>query len=597
MISYRSPIIILECANSHAGSKTILEKTIKKFCKINYSNLHIKFQPFKYDNLSTKTYNWYNVYKKLFFDEIYWKKIIELAFLRYKGVWIDINDNYSLKILESNIHKIYGVKLQSSILNNKIVFQRLKKLNLKKTKLIINISGYGIKQIKYFLFKFHSLHFEKVILQIGFQSYPTKISDIRLNRIKFLMNKLNLNFFSFADHLDSNDPYSLYLPSIASLFGANIIEKHIALKGAEAKYDGFSSLNYKQIVQMFKYFEYQKLILNSKISINEKKYLKSTIQKPVLNKNIKPGSLVSKSDIDYKRSNEKSLSYDKFVLKQAKYYVVRNKLKKDQTLNLSYLRKAKIAVIIACRLKSKRLKNKALIKIDRNLTLIEKCIKSCKDISDKIKVILATSNLKEDQELERFSKSNAINFVRGDKEDVIKRYLKACKTYKVDVILRVTGDCPYVSKEICNYLLKKHFEEGADFTESRNAPVGAGCQIINTEALKKVIFNNKKAPLSEYMSYYFTNNPNFFKLNIVDLPKWMIRKYRLTVDYIQDINFFKKIYSHFYNKKFKINLKNLYKFLDNNKKVVSLNSNLKLRYKTDKKLIYKLLQQTKINEI
>ena len=112
------PIILLECANSHGGDKFIFKKTIKKFSKNNYKNLHIKFQPFKYDELSTKNYKWYNVYKKLFFKEDYWNKIIKLAKANYKGVWIDISDNYSLKILQIKVllHLFIVVEVQVELI-------------------------------------------------------------------------------------------------------------------------------------------------------------------------------------------------------------------------------------------------------------------------------------------------------------------------------------------------------------------------------------------------------------------------------------------------------------------------------------------------
>ena len=545
------PIILLECANSHGGNKLTFKKTIKKFSKNNYKNLHIKFQPFKFDSLATKNYQWYNIYKKLFFDETYWNKIIKLAKKNYQGVWIDVSDNYSLKILKSNIKNIYGIKLQSSALTNQIIFENLKKLNLKKIKLIINIAGYDINNIKHFFSKFSSLKCKRVILQLGFQAYPTKINDSNLEKVNLIKESLNYKHISYADHLDSSDPYALFLPITAYLFGVEIIEKHIAIEGKKAKYDGFSSLNYQQLNQMCENFNNFKMSLKikSQISNDEKKYLKSSIQKAVLNKNIKMGSLISHSDIDFKRSDEKSISLEKFLKKQSDYYLLKKDLKKDSTLTLSTLKKAKIAVIIACRLKSERLKKKALIKIDKKFTLIDKCIQSCKGINKNIQVILATSNLREDMGLKKVAALNKVKFVCGDPDDVIKRYLLACKKFKIDVVLRVTGDCPYVSKEISNYLLKKHFESGADFTEAKSMPIGAGCQIINTEALRKVISYNKKALLSEYMNIYFTNNQEIFKINIVQLPNWMIRKYRLTVDYHQDVLFFKKIYSYFKKKK------------------------------------------------
>ena len=595
----RLPLILLECANSHGGNKITFKKLIQNFSKINYDNLHIKFQPFKFDILSTQNYRWYPIYKKLFFEEIYWEKTINLAHKEYKGVWLDISDNYSLKILKNNLKKVYGIKLQSSALTNEIIFENLKKIDLKKINIIINVAGYDLNKIKFFSSKFSILKSKKLILQLGFQSYPTKISDSNLTKINIIKEDIKHQHVSYADHLDSNDPYALFLPITAYALGAEIIEKHISLNGKKAKYDGFSSLDESQCNQMcLNFYNYaSSLKIKSKISIAEKNYLQSSIQKAVLNKDIKNGTLISKSDIDYKRSDQNGISLDNFLNKQSKYFVAKKNLKKDNVLKITSLKKAKIAVIIACRLKSERLKKKALIKIDRNFSLIDKCIQSCKNINKNIKVILATSNLNEDIGLKKIAIDNKVSFVRGDPNDVVKRYLLACNKFKTDVVLRVTGDCPYISKEISNYLLEKHFESGADFTEAKSMPIGVGCQIINVEALNRVIQYNKHALLSEYMNIYFTNNKNIFKVNTVDLPHWMIRKYRLTVDYYQDIIFFKKIYSYFSKNKIVLNLKNLLNFLDNNKKIRDINSNLKLKYKTDNRLIRKLIKETKINAI
>jgi N,N'-diacetyllegionaminate synthase len=298
------PILLLECANGHGGNKFTLIKTIKNFSKNNFKNLHIKFQPFKFDNLACKNYRWYNVYKKLFFDEKHWKKTIQLAKKHYQGVWLDLSDNYSLKILKSNINDIFGIKLQSSTLNNQIIFENLKKIDLKQIQLIINVSGYDLNQIKNFYHKFLKLKCKNIIVQIGFQAYPTKTKDSNVEKINLIKKKLKNVAISFADHLDSNNSYALFLPIIAYLFGAQIIEKHVALFGSKAKYDGFSSLNYEQFNQMCENFNNFKLSYKSsfKISRDEKKYLKSSIQKVVVNRCIKKGSLVSSSDIDFKRS-------------------------------------------------------------------------------------------------------------------------------------------------------------------------------------------------------------------------------------------------------------------------------------------------------
>jgi len=120
-------------------------------------------------------------------------------------------------------------------------------------------------------------------------------------------------------------------------------------------------------------------------------------------------------------------------------------------------------------------------------------------------------------------------------------------------------------------------------------------EIINTTALKKVNKYFPKAEYSEYMTWYFQNNPKFFNLNFVDLPDQLIRDYRLTLDYQEDLNLFKKIEEHFKVNNLDYSIYELFNFLDNNTKISKLNNHLSLKYKTDNQLIKLLNAKTKIN--
>ena len=71
--------IIFEIANSHNGNFRLLKETVKQFTNINYKNKSLKFQIFKYDYLSCKNFNWYKVYKKLFFSKSQWGKILNFC--------------------------------------------------------------------------------------------------------------------------------------------------------------------------------------------------------------------------------------------------------------------------------------------------------------------------------------------------------------------------------------------------------------------------------------------------------------------------------------------------------------------------------------
>ncbi len=256
-------------------------------------------------------------------------------------------------------------------------------------------------------------------------------------------------------------------------------------------------------------------------------------------------------------------------------------------------KKANIAAIIACRLKSSRLPKKAILKIGE-MTSIELCIKNTLKINNIKNVILATSDNKQDLELSKYTYDDSVIFHQGDAEDVTRRYLDIINELKIDVFIRITGDMPYVSADIADYLLIKHFEMGADYTVALESSIGTSVEIINTSALKKVKKYFPNAEYSEYMTWYFQNNPEHFNLNFVDLPQEWVRDYRLTLDYQEDLDMFNHIEKHFKFNNLDYSILELYKFLDKNPKISELNNHLSLVYKTDQELINLLNKKTKI---
>ena len=64
----------------------------------------------------------------------------------------------------------------------------------------------------------------------------------------------------------------------------------------------------------------------------------------------------------------------------------------------------------------------------------------------------------------------------------------------------------------------------------------------------------------------------------MDLPKSLIRNYRLTLDYEEDLKMFNKLFYLLKKKKLKNNIKNIFKVMDNNKSLVNINKSKKLVY-------------------
>ena len=584
---------IIEVANTHGGNKDYVMSLIDEFSL--FEGHGMKFQPLHPDKIATSDFTWYPVYQELMFSPKEWNEIIKKAAIT-KKVWLDLFDTYGTQILEENLQLIFGIKLQASVLYNEHVIQELTKIDCSDKKLIVNISAIEKDEIQERLDYLKStINPEEILIEVGFQSYPTELVDSGLVKLSYLKEYFS-NPIVFADHIDGKLDDAIILPLIASLNGASYIEKHVMHSSLETKYDYFSSITidiYTKLVEKIK--NYKELEGKSFINKKEQTYLINSIQKPIAARNISKGKGICMiSDLEYRRSNQTGLSALEIKNLISNGYILARNVKKGETFKREYFKKAVIAVVIAGRLKSSRLKRKALLPIGE-ITSVEKCIQSCLKLPDTSYTILATSINEEDAELEQFTYSPQVIFHTGHPDDVIQRYLDIVNKLNIDIIYRVTADMPYVSEKVAEILLRKHFLQGADYTSAVEAAVGTAPEVINVQALREVKQHFPNADYSEYMTWYFQNNKEHFRVQLVDLPKDLIRNYRLTLDYQEDLDLFNKIQCYLDENKLPESIENIFAYLDANPEIAGLNSHITLKYKTDAELIATLNRVTKIS--
>jgi N,N'-diacetyllegionaminate synthase len=583
---------ILEIANVHAGDFTYLNDIVKELKFYPKPRYGIKFQVFKADLIALPSFSDFRIYEELLFDWQQWEVIITEA-SRTKDIWIDIFDLYGVEAVERFGPLIYGVKFQASVLENYEVISALKELDMQSKYLVLNIAGLSISEIESKVgYIRKEISCEEIILQVGYQNYPTDISKSSIFKIPELV-KLGHRVI-FADHSPGESEEAIFLPLMAYHAGAFGIEKHIMLGDRPTKYDYQASIT---TTRLKKYSEkldkYFSGIDRSFVNDKEAQYLFKTIQKPVLNKEVLAGKIPLEQDFYYRRTDENGLMLSEIQSLLDQGMVLRKDVSKDKVLKREDFKMPVIALIIACRLKSSRLKEKALLKIG-DLPSIQVCIQNGLRIPEAHYVVLATSDLNSDNELRNHTYDEEVIFHQGDPEDVIRRYLSICDTLKIDTIIRLTGDCPYVSQEIASILLKSHRLNGADYTAARNFAVGTSTEIMEVSAMREIKKHFGSAEYSEYMTWYFMNNPEHFKLNIVDLPEKFVRDYRLTLDYQEDLDLFNEIAKHFKQVGKDYSLEELFKFLDENPEITQINGDKVLTYKTDQKLIDALNEKTKI---
>ena len=588
------PYVIFEVANIHGGSPDQLREIIAEYKGFAYHPKAIKFQPFKADTIALPDFSWFKTYQELYFEPLVWTESIAMA-AGSGEVWLDLFDTYGVKVLEANQARIAGIKLQASVLDNNELVDALSRLDLKLLRLMINVSGHELTAIEGYVKKFSQFDVAEVILQIGFQSYPTSIADTGLQKIAILKAAFPDLKICFADHAPAELPVARQIPAWAIMAGCAYIEKHFCLRRSETKYDKYSALEPAEFGEMLQMLENLMTASNGPfISISEARYLRNTYQAPIVRHDLPAGSLAGTADLLFRRTNQSGLTMAEIDAEQVQFRILARPIRDASCITKGDFKRAKIAAIVACRMKSSRLRQKAVLPL-LGVPSVERCLQNCLSMPHVNEVILATSTLEEDKVLKDHTLGDRVQFWQGDPEDVIHRYLGACDKYGIDVIVRVTADCPVVSPEITDILLKSHFANGADYTGPKSCAVGSSPEIYNTEALQRVIALLGRANHSEYMTWYMRNNADVFKVNIVDLPLEFQRTYRLTLDHPEDLQMFNRLYSALDQQNLQPTINNVFSVLDGDRSIPSINQHVTLAYQTDQALINNLNMITRIS--
>ena len=588
------PYVIFEVANIHGGSRDRLREIIAEYKGFAYHPKAIKFQPFKADRIALPDFSWFKTYQELYFEPALWTEAIVMA-AGSGEVWLDLFDTYGVKVLETNQARIAGIKLQASVLDNNELVDALSRLDLKLFRLMINVSGHELTAIEGYVKKFSRFDVAEMILQVGFQGYPTSIADTGLQKIAILKAAFPDLQICFADHAAAELKVARQIPTWAVMAGCASIEKHFCLRRSETKYDKYAALEPAEFMEMLETLgDLTKASNGPFISTSEIRYLRDSYQAPIARHSLPAGSLAGTADLLFRRTNQSGLTMAEIIAEQARFRILARPIRDESCITNGDFKRAKIAAIVACRMKSSRLRQKAALPL-LGVPSVERCLQNCLLMAHVDEVILATSTLEEDKVLKNHTLGDRVQFWQGDPEDVIQRYLGACDKYGIDVIVRVTADCPVISPEITDILLNSHFATGADYTGPKSCAVGSSPEIYNTEALKRVIALLGKADHSEYMTWYMRNNADIFKVNIVDLPLGFHRNYRLTLDHQEDLEMFNRLYSALDQQNLQPTLRNVFSVLDGDRSIPSINQHVTLLYQTDQALINKLNMITRIS--
>jgi len=232
----------------------------------------------------------------------------------------------------------------------------------------------------------------------------------------------------------------------------------------------------------------------------------------------------------------------------------------------------KTGIIIQARMGATRLPNKVMLNLCGKPILwhvIERCKKANVD-----EIILATSINSENNVIEEFCKKNNYNFFRGSENDVLQRYYECAKMFGLDIIVRITADCPLISSKVINIAIKKFKQKEVDYLSNapiRSFPRGLDVEVFSFNALKKVHESTEDKFQREHVTPFIYNNPKIFRVGTL-IAEGLLKKpeIRLCIDTPQDLKLFRIIYNNLYHQKV-IPIEEVIRFLDKNTDLIKMN--------------------------
>lgn len=576
--------VIAEIANAHQGDIGNLKSLVIAAAESGADA--VKFQWFKYDHMATPDFEWYQAYKELFIPENACYEVLDLAKTNGLEVWVDVIDEWGLALCQKLKDQIDGLKLPPTVLQSREIAHSLFQLG---KPVLIGVGGWYDEEIDAVILDCKEKFRSEIILMHGFQGYPTKTEDASLARISYLRTRYDLSV-GFADHEDASDALALELPLYAYFAGAEVIEKHITLDRSLKGYDYYSSLEPSEFSLMVSKLRNAQTIMGTD-GVNEaqRSYLKAA-GRIVANKKISQGTVVTMKDTSFKRCPEEKamMPLEAEAILPA---VALTDCEVNQPMLKENFRKLKTVIAVICRLKSTRLPKKALLPIN-GVASVERCLLNCLAVKGVDEVILATSNLPEDDPLEAITLDGRIKVLRGDPDNVARRMLQAAEATNADIILRITGDNPAVSPEIAELLIKEHLNSGADFTKQAGThAIGTGSDVYTVESIKRLLTYDGLTH-TEYLSFYFQNNPKLFVSNLVELPEEFQKPWRLTLDEPKDLEMFEAIYKGMDVGYEPLYFRELSEFLSGHPEIAAINKDVILQFRDNQSLVDEINKAT-----
>lgn len=216
--------------------------------------------------------------------------------------------------------------------------------------------------------------------------------------------------------------------------------------------------------------------------------------------------------------------------------------------------------LVQARMGSKRLPNKVMADINGR-PMLQWVLERAKRTKAIDKIAVVTSTNASDDVIEQFCNEHGYTCFRGDEHDVLDRYYQAAKALKAFIVVRITGDCPFIDPTLISRTVQLlwgafggtsiAFTPPNDFTTNRlptawgrTYPIGLDVEVCTFKALERAWKEAQEPYQREHVMPYIYEHNDQFKILVLNHDT-NLSHHRWTVDTPEDLAFARQVAARF----------------------------------------------------
>lgn len=208
----------------------------------------------------------------------------------------------------------------------------------------------------------------------------------------------------------------------------------------------------------------------------------------------------------------------------------------------------KTVAIIQARMGSTRLPGKVLMPLG-DAQVLDWVAGACMSAIGVDETWIATSTLPADDKIKDFCDNNYIYMpcFRGSETDVLSRFHECALEAEADIILRLTGDCPFLDSRVISEVVELRKRTGAAYASNvdpRTFPDGLDVECFTREALKAA-YSEATDPIDrDTVTYWIRRNRSRFPAVNLACSIPGMQNERWVLDTEKDYQFCQKLANH-----------------------------------------------------